>query len=478
MRGLVFGTSYCATAERLRLLELWAEALQRIAPDMDHLIVDSRSPAFDTTAYRFLSAFGPRVTCCSETTLAPVGPRSVISFADNIGHLSAGGRDGWGRAFSQGLLSAMNGGYDYVVHVEGDLLTRLDLPAICRLMRDHRIDALGTVSPGFGWPETGLLFFRVDFLRQSRLVESYDWRRRLPVIFPEVILSELLGGKLFLQLWRGAKGDAAMLNYTITDLHWLTKAENSAAYDAFMAGGDWPAPEYGGPVGLDDSPRTTTWYRHVAGTPNNQHNLGLRYAAGQLVPQDFAAAAALFLDAASRGYAPSQTSLGFQYHNGQGVPQDFSEAMRWYAKAASQGDARAENNIGVMHAEGQGVPRDYTEAARWYRRAAERGFAQAQHNLGFLHERGGEDVTAARWYQLAARQGLADAQISLGILYYMGRGVPQDDLQAYRWFSLAASQGRPDAAANRNIVAARMTAAQIQAAEALIAARKPDAGKP
>ena len=41
MRVLVFGTSYCASAERLLLLERWAESLQRIAADMDQLIVDS-----------------------------------------------------------------------------------------------------------------------------------------------------------------------------------------------------------------------------------------------------------------------------------------------------------------------------------------------------------------------------------------------------------------------------------------------------
>ena len=79
---------------------------------------------------------------------------------------------------AQGILCAIAGGYDYVAHVEGDLLTRLDVSTICRLMQDRRIDALGTVAPGFGWLETGLLFFRVDYLRQSRLVERYDWQRR------------------------------------------------------------------------------------------------------------------------------------------------------------------------------------------------------------------------------------------------------------------------------------------------------------
>ncbi len=158
MKILVFGTTYCASPARLRLLEQWAEALQRIAPDCDHLIVDSCSPVFDLASLPNLSRFDPLVTVPSETAPVAVGRRSALTFPDNIGHLSQGGRDGWGRAFCQGLICAMANGHDYVVHVEGDLLTRLDIPRLCLSMREGRINALGAITPNKGWLETGLVF--------------------------------------------------------------------------------------------------------------------------------------------------------------------------------------------------------------------------------------------------------------------------------------------------------------------------------
>ena len=250
MRVLVFGTSYCATQPKLRLLDQWAEALQRVAPDFDHLVIDSRSPVFDTASLPFLARFGACRMIPADPASFAVGHRSIVSFPDNIGHLSAGGRDGWGRAFSQGLLCGLAGGYDYVIHVEGDLLTRLDLPKVCRMMGERRIDALAGVTPNLGWLETGLVFLNVDFLRRSRLVEHYDWSRRVARPYPEVVLSELLGDDLFLQLWRGSKDDTGLLRYRIVDLHWLTKTKDPAVYNAFMAGGAWPASSYGPPVSL------------------------------------------------------------------------------------------------------------------------------------------------------------------------------------------------------------------------------------
>ena len=253
MRVLVFGTSYCGSAQKLRLLDQWADSLQRIAPDFDHLAVDSCSPVFDASTLPFLSRFGVRRFIPSEPAPLVVGHRSIISFPDNVGHLSAGGRDGWGRAFSQGLLCALAGGYDYVVHVEGDLLTRLDLPKICRMMQDRRILALAAITPNLGWLETGLVFLKVDFLRQLQLVERYDWANRPARPYPEIVLGELLGDDLFLQLWRGSKDDTGLLRYRIVDLHWLTKAKDPMLFDVFMAGGPWPASGFGGPVALQNA---------------------------------------------------------------------------------------------------------------------------------------------------------------------------------------------------------------------------------
>ncbi len=114
--------------------------------------------------------------------------------------------------------------------------------------------------------------------------------------------------------------------------------------------------------------------------------------------------------------------------------------MKWCRKAAEQGNAIAQGNLGFVYSEGLGVTQDYAEAARWYRKAAEQGYAKAQGNLGVMYER--------------------------------GQGVPQDYVQAHMWFNLAASrvppgERRDTAVKNRDIVAERMTPAQISEAQKL-----------
>ncbi len=123
------------------------------------------------------------------------------------------------------------------------------------------------------------------------------------------------------------------------------------------------------------------------------------------------------------------------------IAADDAEAVKWYRKAAEQGDAYAQYNLGFMYDNGEGVPRDYAEAARWYRKAA--------------------------------NQGEADARFNLGVMYSEGQGVPQDYAQAHMWFSLAGAQGDKQAAKQRDIVAKRMTPAQIAEAQKLAREWKP-----
>ena len=48
---------------------------------------------------------------------------------------------------------------------------------------------------------------------------------------------------------------------------------------------------------------------------------------------------------AEQGHTRAQTYLGMMYANGEGVPQDFQEAFAWYSRAAEQGDVEAQNNL-------------------------------------------------------------------------------------------------------------------------------------
>jgi uncharacterized protein len=88
-----------------------------------------------------------------------------------------------------------------------------------------------------------------------------------------------------------------------------------------------------------------------------------------------------------------------------------------------------------------GVPRDYAEAVKWYRSAAD--------------------------------QGDADGQYFLSEMYAYGYGVPQDYVSAHMWSNLSAAQGREGAATFRDLVARRMTPAQIAEAQKLAREWKP-----
>ncbi len=76
---------------------------------------------------------------------------------------------------------------------------------------------------------------------------------------------------------------------------------------------------------------------------------------------------------AERNDAAAQFSLGVMYAKGQRIVQDYAEAAKWYRKAAEQGYAPAQCKLGTMYVQGHGVTRDYAEAVKWYRKAGDQG---------------------------------------------------------------------------------------------------------
>ena len=120
---------------------------------------------------------------------------------------------------------------------------------------------------------------------------------------------------------------------------------------------------------------------------------------------------------------------------------DYATALKEFRPLAERGDARAQFRLGVMYTMGQGVPQDDKEAARWYRLAATQGYAAAQYNLG--------------------------------VMYFTGIGVPRDVVRAHLWYSLAAAPGHENARRARDIVAKKMTPAQLADAQRLALEWKP-----
>ena len=167
--------------------------------------------------------------------------------------------------------------------------------------------------------------------------------------------------------------------------------------------------------------------------------------------------------------------------------RDFDGALKLWQPLADAGDVEAQYYLGIMYALGYGVAQDAATAAKWYRKAADTGLPKAQFRLARLYDLGqGVDEDSAQamgWYRKAADQGYARAQFSLGLLYYRGQGVPRDYVQAHKWYSLAAagfakrdaerdpsgrnreSLERDAAMKNRELVAAKMSTAEIAEAE-------------
>jgi TPR repeat protein len=126
---------------------------------------------------------------------------------------------------------------------------------------------------------------------------------------------------------------------------------------------------------------------------------------------------------------------------------DYETAMCIIRPLADRGQVDAQFNVGHFYFEGLGVKQNYFEAEKWFRLAADKGYPDAQYNLGYL--------------------------------YANGDGVPQDYVQAHKWFDLAAGnptsgkETRDRAVNTRNLVASKMTPAQIADAQKLASEWKP-----
>ena len=236
-----------------------------------------------------------------------------------------------------------------------------------------------------------------------------------------------------------------------------------------------------------------------------QHYLGVMYDEGQGVPQDYKTAVKWFTLAAEQGDAFAQRDLGLMYARGEGVPQDNIYAHMWYNIAAISGKSKNasknRDNIakqmtpsqletaqklareciskkykGCESAGHQKVltvaqSGDYATALREWTPLAKQGDVVAQTGLGLMYAKGKgvpqNYKTAVKWYKLAAEQGYADAQYNLGVMYDNGWGVPQDNVDSYMWYNLAASSGNKGAVTKGDIVAKRMTPADITSAQNL-----------
>jgi TPR repeat protein len=170
-----------------------------------------------------------------------------------------------------------------------------------------------------------------------------------------------------------------------------------------------------------------------------QYEIGLMFANGVGVEQDFEQALHWIRQAADRGLAAAQYLLGTRYTSGVVVEQDDHKALMWFLKAAEQAHPKAMFRLGKFYAN---IHPNASHVC--ISKAAEMGLAEAQFAVGLAYAAGkdvGRDQSlAVHWYRCAAEQGLAPAQHALATMYADGLGVAQDIDTAMVWYRKAAGQ--------------------------------------
>lgn len=247
-RTLLFGASWTPTEEKRELCRLWARSLDVIAPECDVLVIDCNSP-FRPGAFLADQGFVFWTEYLADfdfTKLLPQPFKGVASFSDNIGHLSLGGGDGWGRSFCKGLEIAISSGYDYVVYLEPDLIFAPKVMPIVEKMQRCGVKAAAPMDTVYHFIANEIMFLDVAYLKESRFVERYDWANPPPLHYlttPEKRCEDLLKDELWILPIRGLRNDHHMLtrdNIGRRDkvfplgLDYLTHCRDFALYEMFM----------------------------------------------------------------------------------------------------------------------------------------------------------------------------------------------------------------------------------------------------
>jgi len=205
---------------------------------------------------------------------------------------------------------------------------------------------------------------------------------------------------------------------------------------------------------------------------------------------------------AESGHGFSQNDMGLFYAFGIHVEEDFEEAVSWWETAADQENFIAMYNLGIAHLKGLGsLSKDQIEAHKWLNLAYARAYrsqyrngsgpilqliksieyywfwtvrgkmseAQALAEEWIIEKHGSLDAVLPQDWLRKAEGGDAIAQFKIGEMYHRGEGVPQNNIQAYKWFTLCRNR-ETRAPGRRDMLATRMTKEDIEEGEQLAGA--------
>jgi TPR repeat protein len=110
--------------------------------------------------------------------------------------------------------------------------------------------------------------------------------------------------------------------------------------------------------------------------------------------KEFSRAAELFQQAAKQENRQAQYLLGLLYARGDGVSQDYAQAQAWLLKASMGGHPKAMYHLGEMYARGDGIEENPVDALTWFWLATTVGDRYAEKRLRALAPRLSPDQMA------------------------------------------------------------------------------------
>lgn len=207
---LILGTSHIHGAAASETFRMWGDLTLKLNPDTDILVVDSGSPM--------------------ELPYFPAPVKYKI-LEDNIGHLSRGGQDGWGRAFATGVNYAIEHEYDWLANIECDVLFARPVMEVIGKMARHGVLCAAPIAMPYYYTETGLSFWSVPYLKMSGLIRKYDWEHPPENgLLPEQRIDAICANEMFALPIRGMRNDMRvnadhLMRMFPHGIDWITHAE-------------------------------------------------------------------------------------------------------------------------------------------------------------------------------------------------------------------------------------------------------------
>lgn len=220
-----------------------------------------------------------------------------------------------------------------------------------------------------------------------------------------------------------------------------------------------------------DSKEAEKWFTSAASLGNGhaQYHLATFRLSGINGKVDVGKGIGLLEKAAQENYAEAHVLLGSIYGSDNEMPYDLEKAYAHFDQAARMEDSEGAYQKGLALLHGWGVQEDKVEAWIWLKKAAQAGHKKAQYRMAhfeaflFLHER----EVLVPGLKEASEKGDPFSQYKLGTFYEQGLGVEESYSQAFHWYKLSERNGYSDAAKSLEELKRKMTADEVQKAEAL-----------